>query len=309
MTDLLIHGMHGLGDNLHQRSVLRQLIPHHRIWLETPWPCVYHDLVGDRLKLISKGSRLRTQAKNATREAARFSRLPPPLSARRRPLSVSYAPDLVRSHGSVLGAMSAHCGVQMGDFSLPIPGEWQAKASRWLAQWSPSKPLMIYRPLVERSEWGGCPSRNPDHAAYAKLAESIRDRYFVISIADLQPGAEWIVGKPLNADVEMHAGELDFETIAALTARAALVFSSPGFAVILAQSVGAPVCCVFGGYENASSFSGGAHLAPYLGIQPINPCDCFSHRHPCDKRIDMLSAMIDLQNFVNETADLRPLAA
>lgn len=309
MSDLYIRGMHGLGDNLHQRAVLRQLLPAGRIWLETPWPSVYHDLVGDRLALVDKGSVLRTQAKNAKREVGRFSRETAPAAARRRPLQVSYSPELVRQHGSVLAAMSAHCGVQPGDFTLPVPQAWRERAARWLAQWAPQKPLLVYRPLVERAEWGGCPARNPDHESYAQLVASIRARYFVISVADLQPGAEWAVGLDIGADVELHRGELDFETIAALTQAAALVISSPGFAVILAQAVGTPVCCIFGGYENAASFSAGSRYAPYLGIQPINPCQCFSHRHGCDKRIDMPAALRRLEDFANETAAHRPLAA
>src|SRR3546814_2604756 len=85
----------------------------------------------------------------------------------------------------------------------------------------------------------------------------------------------------------MHRGELDFETIAALTKKAGLMFSSPGFAVILAQSVGTPSVCVFGGYEAGYSFSAGAQWAPHLAIEPVNACDCFLHNHSCDKRIDL----------------------
>lgn len=307
MTPLIVRGMHGLGDNLHQRAIVRQFMERHHVWLETPWPCVYHDLVGERLTLLSKGSALRTQAKNARREAARFSRRMPPAGA--RTLQISYAPELVRRCGSVLGAMAATCGVATADFSLPVPQAWRDRAAVWLARWQPPKPLLIYRPLVERSEWGGCAARNPDHAAYAALVESVRDRFFVVSLADLQPGAEWMVGQHVRGDVELHRGELDFETIAALTADAALVISSPGFAVVLAQAVGTPVCAVFGGYENGSSFMSGALLAPYLAIEPITPCNCFSHRHDCQKAIDLPAALERLSRFVDETAEDQPLAA
>src|SRR3546814_9509704 len=133
---------------------------------------------------------------------------------------------------------------------------------------------------------------------YAELFAAIRNQFFVVSIADLQDGAEWIVGNRVNADIQMHRGELDFETIAALTKKAGLMFSSPGFAVILAQSVGTPRVCVFGGYEAGSSFSAGAQWAPHLAIEPVNACDCFLHNHRSEERIDLGCAGIRIIDFV-----------
>ncbi len=97
---------------------------------------------------------------------------------------------------------------------------------------------MVYRPLVERTEWNGCAARNPDHSAYAALFASIRDQFHVVSIADLVPNVEWISGARVEADQKFHAGELEFEALAGLFSIASLVFCSPGFAVILAQTVG-----------------------------------------------------------------------
>lgn len=299
MQDLIVQGMHGLGDNIHQRGIIKHLMQSRRVWLETPWPAIYWDIAGDRLKLINKGSTLRTQAKNARREAERFTRERPPVWAKKQ--RIWYPPELVRRHGSVYAAMCAAASVPVTDFSLPIHPAWQIAADDLIERWQPSKPILIYRPLIERSEWSGCPARNPDHEAYAELIESIRERFFVVSVADLQPQAEWLVGKRINADVELHAGELDIETLAALTQRAAMVFSSPGFAVVLAQSIGTPVCCIFGGYENASSFRNGVTKSRYLGIEPIKSCQCFSHHHACDKSIDMEQALQQLETFTERT--------
>lgn len=295
---LRVAGMHGLGDNIHQRAVIRQLMERQVVWLETSWPCVYHDLVGDRLKLVTKGTPVKGYASNAAREAEKFTAERMPVDA--WPVKLTYTPGAVRASGSVLAALCREAGVSdaKADFRLPIPTEWDAAAQAWLDRWNPSKPLLIYRPLVERSWWGGCHTRNPDHAAYAALLRSIRDRYFVVSLADLRHGDEWIVGERIDADVELHAGELPFETMAALTAKAALVFTSPGFAVILAQAVGTPQVVVFGGFEDASSFTAGAKFAPYLSIEPIKPCPCWRHEHNCDKRIDLPAAIRRLEEFV-----------
>jgi hypothetical protein len=309
VSPLHLIGMHGLGDNLHQRGIVRQLMQQSEIWLETPWPCVYHDMVGSRLHLIGKTSFLRTQAKNARRERASYEASRPPRGA--RSLQIHYRPEDVRSQGSVLGAMAKACGVarDAADFRLTVPARWLEKADALLAEWRPSRPIMLYRPLVERSEWGGCPARNPDKAAYRKLFASIRARFFVVSIADLEPGKEWLAEAPTQSDVTAHKGEFDFETIAALAVRSSLIFTSPGFAAILAQAVGTPGVTVFGGYENSSSFSGGARFAPTLGIDPMKPCNCFSHTHRCRKDIDLAAAQRRLLDFVNATADHRKNAA
>lgn len=308
---IYVTGMHGMGDNLHQRAVLRQLMVREPVFLETPWPCIYEDMVGPRLTLLNKNTILRTQLKNAKREAAKYSLVRIPVGA--RPLRISYSPQQVRDAGSVLAAMCGVAGVDYtsADFRLPVPDDWCARARVWTERWRPTKPLMIYRPLNERTEWKGCPVRNPDHRHYADLFRAIRDRYFVISVADVQPKAEWLVGEQVQADATCHAGELDFETLAALTYSAELVFTSPGFAVILAQAVGTAAVCVFGGYEDSRSFTGGARFSPYLGIDPIHPCQCFSHTHACRKQIDMPNALRRLTEFCdeNESTDGRDSSA
>lgn len=304
--DLYVKGMHGMGDNLHQRALVRHLLEaQNRVFLETPWPSVYTDLVGfyrDRLHLVDKGSTLRTQAKNARREAALYSSEPVPTDARQ--VRVWYSPEMVRRKRSVLGAMleQSGYGVAKPDFRMPVPATWLAAADRFLEVLKPDKPVMLFRPLVERTEWSGCRSRNPDFGAWQQLFEAVRDRFFVISVADLVEGKEWAVGPRLYGDAEFHRGELPFHTLAGLAQRAGLVWSSPGFAVILAQAVGTPSVCMFGGYEGGYSFSLGAKLTPHLSIAPIRSCDCFRHDHPCNKKIDLLASRSRLEAFLEEPA-------
>jgi len=307
---LLVRGMHGLGDNLHQRALLRQLTAEHQVWLESSWVAPYHDLVAQGLRIVQRPTQLRTQTKNAAREAAQFhSGGPPP---RTRAIQVTYAPREVNTRGSVLAAMChvTGCDYATADFRLPVPPAWQAKAAGLIAQWRPDRPIMIYRPLVERKEWTGCGARNPDLNHYADLFDAIRDRFFVVSIADLVPGIEWMTSKPRTAEVTLHAGELDFETLAALMAQAGLVFASPGFAVVLAQAVGTPAVCVYGGYEPPHTFAAGARHSSYLPIAPIRPCACWRHGHSCNKRIDMPAALASLRRFVDAIpADNRAVVA
>lgn len=288
---LYVVGMHGLGDNLHQRGVLRQLPGD--IWLETSWPAVYHDMPS--VHCVAKGTSLRTQLKNAARQADRFEQAPK-TDARMR---IWYTPHQVRSCGSVLAAMCSGAGVDhdAADFRLPVPQEWVEQAREFVGD--PDKPILVYRPLVERTEWGGCAARNPDSGAYRTLFEGIRARFHVVSVADLVPGVEWMVSDPIRADAEFHTGELHFEALAGLFSIASLVWASPGFAVPLAQAVGTPVVCIFGGYESSRSFSSGARFSRYLGIDPRRPCECFQHHHRCRKEIDIESAAHRIEDFVD----------
>jgi hypothetical protein len=296
-----IIGMHGMGDNLHQRAIVREMVQHSVVHLETPWPSIYHDLQGRNLKLVKKPTALRTQAKNIVREADKYDVVQRTAFGGRQ-IRIWYTGKDVQQAGSVLGAMCANARVGERNFSMPVPDEWRRAAGSFLRGWN-DKPLLVYRPLIMRTEWGGCAARNPLVDQYYELIRSIRDRFYVVSVADLVQGVEWRVDRDIDADLELHHGELSFEALAGLFSRASLVYASPGFAVPLAQAVGTPVVCVFGGYENSSSFTGGAALAPYLGIDPVIPCGCFSHTHACSKIINVPQAQGRLQQFVDKYAD------
>lgn len=295
MPDLIVQGMNGLGDNLHQRAVIRGLIRDYVVWLQTPWPSLFWDMAGPRLKFVKPTTKLRTQARNAQREASSYVRVRPPVRSRTQ--TVWYTQPEVLLHGGFLNGMLANANVENRDFSLPIKPEWAAKADAWLAKWGPTKPLMLYRPLVVRNEWAGCTQRNPDPASYTALARTVADRFFVVSVADLVPGVEWAVSESIRADVELHQGELDVETIAALAARAGLVWASPGFMLVMAQAVNVPLVGVFGGHESARLYDHGWKKNHF--IQPISPCECFSKTHRCDKRIDIPQATAALLEFID----------
>jgi hypothetical protein len=306
---VVIDGMQGLGDNVHQRAVVRHFLdayPRTKFWLRTAWPCLYHDLVGDRLHLVDPATSLRTQRKNSIREQSHY--VPRPRTSKK--LRVSYSLRLLQKTGSVLGSMvraSVGHDIDDADFRLPVPGQWKARAEAMIGR--PDKPVMVLRPLVVRTEWRGCGTRNPDADAYASLYNGIRERFFVVSLADLVPGVEEMV-TDLPADIRLHRGEMDAEAIAGLMAGAAMTFCSPGFAVPLSQAVGTPVVCVFGGFEDSRSFSYGRRFAPYLGVDPVNPCQCFSHTHACDKRIDLPKAHAAIEEFIAaNVAEDFPIAA
>lgn len=296
---IFLQGMQGLGDNIHQRAIVRHYMKEFNVYLETPWPSVFHDLVPRGLKLTRREMpiKLRTQALNAARESHLFVKCPQDTPGKR----IWYNHEGIRRLG-FLGAMCEFSGAPLAsaDYRLPIAPAWRRAADKLIATWKATKPILLYRPLVERTEWNGCKARNPDFLAYATLFNSIRSRFFVVSLADLAPGKEWIAGYRVPADVTYHAGELHFPVMAAITERAAMVYASPGFMMILAQAVKTPSIVIFGGHESSRLYRDGMKYAPFLGIDPIKPCECFDKTHACRKQIDLTKATRQIKEFCND---------
>jgi hypothetical protein len=308
---LLVQGMHGMGDSLHQRAVVRQLMKDNDIYLETSWPSIYHDL---DIKLVKKAVALRTQTKNAARESENAKFSAPPASTTRA-IRPRYAGSQVLSTKSktVLEAMCLTCGVDFAsaDYSLYVPEAWgvEWRKSSAYAQWRESgKPLMVYRPLIMRTEWRGSGARNADPISYAKMLASIRDEFFVISVADLVPSREFIVGPKFEADVQFHEGQLTFETLATLFKDANVIFTSSGFAAILGPAVGTPVINIVGGYEHAGAHDTGNKFAPMFSVGPEPGCSCWSSacRQQCVKSFDTDKAIPKLRAFMERFSWWRP---
>lgn len=305
---LLVHGMHGLGDNIHQRAVLRLLMETYSITLETSWASIYHDLIAQGLKVVRRPTALRTQARNANRptEAAMFSPAPPAHHHHHSRIRIGYnTRDVIRTRTqTVLEAMliSANLAarVEEADYRLPLKQEWLDAADALIASWKPTKPILIYRPLTHRPEWPGASIRAANPECYAEIVAMFRDEFFVVSVGDLEPGKEWVLGPQLRADVTLHKGELEFETLAALYHRAKLVYTAGGFSAILGPAVGTAVMSIGGGYEPPSWMSSGARFAPFLSVPTMHPCVCGSSscRNHCEKLIDMVKARDLVQSFL-----------
>jgi hypothetical protein len=102
---MIVTGMFGIGDNLHQRAPIRDLMRSHDVWLETCHIALYHDLVAQGLKLLQRPTRLRAQARTIATERTRYdfaSTRPPPNVERRK---IGYSKPEIDRFGSILGAM------------------------------------------------------------------------------------------------------------------------------------------------------------------------------------------------------------
>lgn len=310
MLPLVVSGHIGIGDNIFQRAIIREFFrrrEHDPIWLITCHYNLYWDFIEKGLQIKLKETRFRVQADTIARERHLYSGLSPPTTkAVFRNISYSAA---AKRCGSILGAMFQAVAVSMPerpDFSLPLKPEWLEFARAIIAKWDTGgKPILLYRPLIVRREWHPTDRRNPDHLAYAQLYNSIRDRFFVVSISNLKPGQEWIVGPPAHVDLEMHDGALSFEHLAALFAEADLVFAASGFAPVLAEAVGTKSITVYGGRESSRTVQSRGFYAPHLSIDPDEPCDCHVDNHACKKHISIEPALERLRDFVERYFDFR----
>ncbi len=307
-------GMYGIGDNLHQRSVIIKLMETYDVWLETCHVWVYHDLIERGLKLILRPTSLWMHARNIEQERQLHPgvyRLATEVPRGARVVRNWYHKHEIDVHGSIVETMHAVSGVSKHDvdFRISIKDEWRERARVVLATigYRGDKPLMIYRPIVLRKEWDGH-RRNPDPQHYSDLFGFARMQrnFFVLSIASLRRDVEWIVGHEQSADYKLHDGSLEMWVMAAVFAEANLVFCNAGMAPVLAQAVGVSSIVVYGGRESfRTTQRAGAHLAPTLGVDPINPCDCHSHSHDCQKSIDVAAQLPRIMEFVNANVAVR----
>jgi hypothetical protein len=304
MTTTVIYGMHGLGDNLHTRAVVRALLQRGEdVYLKCPWYHLYHDLIGPRLHMVAEKTSLRIQGANLAREAEFFMH-EDQIPHCDKSVNFHYGWDSINTHPSrtILQQMMACAGVadmyDSADYRLPIPEEWQTggylgrvNVRELVASWRATKPLMIYRPLTARSDWRDVAKRNAQIRFYHTTLGAIRHRYFVVSLASISTGKEWLLAD-INADVKLYAdGAFVFESLAALFSHAALVFTSSGFAAILGPALGIPTISV--AREQTSWHQAGAKFAPMWALDTRQPrpthliqqavsdfCDRLGHPNP-----------------------------
>jgi hypothetical protein len=268
----VVHGMRGLGDNIYQRAFVKALAPR-GVYIRTPWPELYEDIPG--VRFLRDATTLRTQARNLERQpAARWSDAP---TVHRR-IAVGYGAGHLR-RGSIVDAMRAAFKCEPAGFDLPA----------FAPSIESSRPIAVVRPVTARREWLNV-ARNPLPEYVARVAADLIDRgYFVVSVADVADGAEWFVGDPPPASLELHRGELPVRELLGLIRSAAVVVGGVGWIVPACIAAGVPLFCILGGH--------GGHNAPdritdparmrldRVGFaRPDHFCACESMRHECDKR-------------------------
>lgn len=277
---VFINGMHGLGDNLYQRAVLREYNVSGSVFLETSWPQLYTDL--PHIKPVrSAAMRLRTQAKNAA-SASGFYPAPQGVP----PRTWNY----VRQGGTILQGLEESLGVRLRAPNMAGPPVApHAKI--------PADPYVVVRPATIRTEWRA-DSRNPNPEYIAEAAAAARSTGLkVISVADLQPGAEWALDPLPVADETYHAGELSILELLALVAGASGLIGGVGWIVPAAIAYRVPLLLIFGGWglHNGPGriFDPRIDTSNVVQAVPDEFCMCAKNNHPCNKTITQLERYTD----------------
>lgn len=275
--NLVIRGMYGLGDNINQRAFIKELgFP---LFLNTSWPELYQDL--SHVTFVTPSTTLRTQAKNIQRQSP--DRFKPWPQNNYTELKIHYGSrDLAQR--SIVATMSRlFGGIKPKVFDLPDFKRPDSKIPF-------DKPVAVVRPVTIRKEWMNI-ARSPDPKYIREAAVLLKDAgYFIVSVADVSPGQEWIEGEEPIADLKFHHGELDVEELLGLCKYAACMVSGHGWATHAAMSLGVPMLVVGGGMGNDNRPSVIADpefldVSKITWLLPDKFCMCMKMDHACDKRI------------------------
>lgn len=277
-AELLIQGMHGLGDCIYQRSVLQGMLQHGRFYLITPWPELVSDL---SIPCVPPSTRLRTQLKNVERQAGLYQTAPRGLELK----GLHYIPHTPKVN--MLRGLELSAGCTAGPFDLPpLPPPPLPDIG----------PYVLMRPNTHRAEWEQR-SRSPRNDYLHSISMLLRGRLARVSVADVDPPHEVFDGDPPRADHIFHRGEFSSLELLSLVRHARLVVGGVGWIVPAALATGTPLLCLGGGR--------GAHNHPSVLTDPrmdlsravfLLPdpyCPCEAKTHGCNKTIPTFDIRIE----------------
>lgn len=274
---LIVRGMQGFGDCIMQRPIIRAAASRGPVQLMTPWPELYQDLEG--VDLVRWGSKLRTQARHERETSFRWA------GRRGNPtVTLGYSTKLLEGGRSIIEAMESKLPIGDAPFIWDLP-----VAGRIPKLITGGRPIAVVRPVTERAEWHNA-SRSPLPEYIAQIAARLGRTHFVVVVADLEPGKEWLVGEMPIADVAFMYGQIRPMDLLELVRAADVVVGGVGWIVPAALALQTRAFIVLGG-------NGGHNGIPQLidrradasrmGFAvPTAFCECVDKHHPCDKRID-----------------------
>lgn len=269
---MYLSGMLGLGDNFYQRAVVRELGDLH---LMTSWPQLYADL--PQIKCVKPSTHLRTQAKNAARGDLPWHCAP----QNQTPQRINY-----NGTGNMLDSMMRSVGLSRNDITFDGPPV--AKTN--------NRPYIVIRPATLRGEWMAA-ARNPKPEYLCRAADMLRDKFDIISIADLDTCHEYAVEPVPFAHETYHKGELPLEEVLELVANASGVVGGVGWLLPAAVAYKVPMLLLYGGW---GAINGPAHTMDdrmdVSRIQQVFPdrfCMCNDRGHDCNKTITNIEEHVE----------------
>lgn len=268
----VLEGMLGLGDNIYQRAVVRELPA--PVFLKTAWPELYDDI---GTQCVRPSTRLRTQAKNVERSAYVWVKAPAPVGRR-----LNYA----GRSGTILQALCLSAGVKRSALTFDLPA-FDIPAR---------EPYIVVRPATIRKEWPAG-SRNAKPEYIAQAVSRLRRSFRIVSIADLMDGEEWPVGDLPQADEIYHHGELSVSQMLGLVRGASGVVGGVGWAVPAAVAYRVPMFLIYGGWglHNGPQriFDVRMDTSRITQVLPDRFCMCGTPVHGCNKTISKFEEQLE----------------
>jgi hypothetical protein len=277
-------GMHGIGDNINQRCFISALAKKGKeIWLKTPLPEIYAGI--PNVHFVKTNTPLRTQKKNEQHTAVTFESEPPGVPRQR----IFYGNGHLQS-GSIFDAMEQQFGTAPARMDLPHYPAPDISVPD-------GKPVAVIRPTTERTEWHNA-SRGPLNKYVDEVSRLLANRgFYVISIADNEPGKEWIPDIEPFAHRKLHDGQLSITQMLALVERADIVLTGACVVMHAALAYGKTMICLQGGNGGNNHHAKVTDprcmdLSRALFVYPDNYCRCQEMQHACDKTINGLSLRV-----------------
>lgn len=278
-----IRGMFGFGDSIMQRPFVRAASMRSPLYLETPWPELYADL--ENVRPVRSRTRLRTQQKNEVSASVRWWSPGGVHNARR----MSYNPVDLAS-GNIYQAFEKHLPLGDEDLVLDLPPLQTVDID------TKGKPLAVVRPVTARKEWLNT-ARNPRPEYVCEIINRLSATHYVVAIADLKAGEEWLVGEMPVVDEAFLHGELPTMVALGLVADADVVVGGVGWIVPASIAAKTPAFIICGGQ--------GGHNAPEVITDPRldleaihfavpDPyCRCTKKDHDCPRTIPDLAEQFE----------------
>lgn len=306
-----IIGYEGIGDNLYQRPVVRAAMKHFEaVYLETPWPQLYWDLVDQGLKFVRPESNLRTQKANvAAIPQDQWSCTPAGVSN----VTIQYDGGSFGQGLNPVQGFGKRLGVEPEkNFDLPVHPDWLESAHAFLRKHDlEGKDIALVHPATLRREWF-CPARNPRPEYLQQVVRQHPELQWV-SIAWVNEPAEWLDGgKVQGCRVYCDRGELDVTTILGLMKLARAVVTPVGWFLPAAAALKVPCLTIFGGYIAPNLLIDEMMRHPGLRFVATDPfCNCMQANHGCFKVIspDTIASAFDevLLGTDNRITNLREM--
>lgn len=290
MSNLLVRGMLGFGDNLYQVPIVQMLAKKHGgLTLSTTIPGIYRGIEG--VQCCRADTTLRTQSAHL----AMLRGLSPWPSRgghqAKEHLRLRYQPQEVRRGATMLSSLARSVELHPTRFEWPTitlgdNGAVSAQLPQPIeAALALGKRIAMVRPVTLRTEWVAA-SRNPDPSYVDRAAKIAKEWGFtVVSVTWVRRGEEDYVGEPPLADIRFDRGELTALQMLELTRSSAVVIGGVGWIVPAALAFGRPTIVVHGGnggYNRPAVLSDPrVAIDRMTHLVPDRYCMCIEAEHVC----------------------------